>query len=128
MLLSILQTLTEGKQVEGRCTGKLNFIAGFDANTGNYREYKRIFEAFGIPYTFLADISESFDSPNDGTYRIYPGGTHAGGRGRLHQRQGHHHGRPLRHRQDLRLDEGQLLRQARRAAHADRHRQDRRAS
>jgi nitrogenase molybdenum-iron protein beta chain len=61
--------------VEGRCTGKLNFIAGFDANTGNYREYKRIFEAFGIPYTFLADISETFDSPLDGTYRIYPGGT-----------------------------------------------------
>jgi nitrogenase molybdenum-iron protein beta chain len=75
MLLSILQTLTEGKQVEGRCTGKLNLIAGFDANTGNYREYKRILEAFGIPYTFLADISETFDSPLDGHYRIYPGGT-----------------------------------------------------
>jgi nitrogenase molybdenum-iron protein beta chain len=75
MLLAILETLTEGKAVEGRCTGKLNFIAGFDANTGNYREYKRIFEAFGIPYTFLADISESFDSPLDGTYRLYAGGT-----------------------------------------------------
>ncbi len=75
MLVSILQTLTEGKRVEDRCTGKLNFIAGFDANTGNYREYKRIFEAFRIPFTFLADISESFDSPLDGTYRPYPGGT-----------------------------------------------------
>jgi nitrogenase molybdenum-iron protein beta chain len=75
MLLSILQYLTEGKQVEGRCTGKLNFIAGFDVNTGNYREYKRIIEEFGIPYTFLADISDVFDSPMDGTYRIYPGGT-----------------------------------------------------
>lgn len=75
MLLSVLQTLTTGKQVEGRCTGKLNFIAGCDFNTGNYREYKRIIEAFGIPYTFLADISESFDSPCDGTYRLYPGGT-----------------------------------------------------
>ena len=75
MLLAILQTLTEGKRVEGRCTGKLNFIAGFDANTGNYREYRRIFEAFGVPATLLADISESFDSPNDGTYRPYPGGT-----------------------------------------------------
>jgi nitrogenase molybdenum-iron protein beta chain len=75
MLLAILQTLTEGKQVEGRCTGKLNLIAGFDCNTGNYREYKRIFDAFGIPVTILADISESFDSPLDGTYRVYPGGT-----------------------------------------------------
>ena len=75
MLLSILQTLTEGKQVEGRCTGKLNLIPGFDANTGNYREYKRILKEFGIPYTMLADISETFDSPLDGTYRTYPGGT-----------------------------------------------------
>ena len=75
MLLGILQTLTENKAIEGRCTGKLNFIAGFDANTANYREYKRIFGEFGIPYTFLADISETFDSPNDGKYRIYPGGT-----------------------------------------------------
>ena len=78
MLLAILQTLTEGKAIEGRCTGKLNFIPGFDANTANYREFKRIFEAFGIPYTFLADISDTFDSPNDGTYRIYPGGTPLG--------------------------------------------------
>jgi nitrogenase molybdenum-iron protein beta chain len=75
MLAAILQTLTEGKKVEGRCTGKLNLIPGFDTNTGNYREYSRILEAFGIPHTILADISESFDSPNDGTYRPYPGGT-----------------------------------------------------
>jgi nitrogenase molybdenum-iron protein beta chain len=75
MLNAILQTLTEGKKVEGRCTGKVNIIPGFDANTGNYREYKRILDAFGIPHTVLADISDSFDSVNDGTYRIYPGGT-----------------------------------------------------
>jgi nitrogenase molybdenum-iron protein beta chain len=75
MLNAILQTLTEGKKVEGRCTGKVNVIPGFDANTGNYREYKRILEAFGIPHTVLADISDSFDSVNDGTYRVYPGGT-----------------------------------------------------
>ncbi|MFO0583867.1 MAG: nitrogenase molybdenum-iron protein subunit beta [Anaeromyxobacter sp.] len=75
MLLSILTTLTEGKKVEGRCTGKVNFIGGFDPNTGNAREYKRILEAFGAPYTFLSDISDVFDSPNDGTYRLYPAGT-----------------------------------------------------
>jgi len=75
MVLAILQTLTEGKKVEGRCTGKLNLLPGFDANTGDYREYKRILEAFGIPHTVIADIAETFDSPNDGTYRLYPGGT-----------------------------------------------------
>ena len=75
MLGSILKYLTEGKQIEGRCTGKLNLIAGCDFNTGNYREYTKILKEFGIPTTFLADISESFDSPLDGTYKIYPGGT-----------------------------------------------------
>ena len=75
MVLAILQTLTEGKRVEGRCTGKLNLLPGFDPNTGNHREYKRILEAFGIPHTLVADISDVFDSPNDGTYRLYPGGT-----------------------------------------------------
>ena len=61
MLLSILQNLTEGKQVEGRCTGKLNLIAGCDFNTADYREYKRIMKEFGVPLTVLADISDSFD-------------------------------------------------------------------
>lgn len=75
MLLAILQTLTEGKRVEDRCTGKLNLLPGFDTNTGNYREYRRILEAFGAPHTILADLSEAFDSPLDGTYRLYPGGT-----------------------------------------------------
>ncbi|MBE0595924.1 MAG: nitrogenase molybdenum-iron protein subunit beta [Desulfuromonadales bacterium] len=75
MLLSILQTLTEGKKIEGRCTGKLNLIAGCDFNTGDYREYKRILDAFGIAHTLLADISETFDAPCDGNYQVYAGGT-----------------------------------------------------
>jgi nitrogenase molybdenum-iron protein beta chain len=75
MLLAILQNLTAGKKVEGRCTGKLNLIPGCDFNTGDYREYRRILSAFGIPSTLLADISETFDSPCDGTYSVYAGGT-----------------------------------------------------
>ena len=75
MLKSILETLTAGQKIEGKCTGKLNLIPGFDGNTANIREYKRILELFGIPYTVLADISEVFDSPCDGHYRLYPGGT-----------------------------------------------------
>lgn len=75
MLLSILQSLTEDKKLEGRCTGKLNLIPGCDFNTGNYREYKRILDEFGIPATVLADISDTFDSPCDGTYHTYLGGT-----------------------------------------------------
>ncbi len=75
MLKSILETLTAGQKIDGKCTGKLNLIPGFDGNTANIREYKRILELFGIPHTVLADISDVFDSPCDGHYRLYPGGT-----------------------------------------------------
>ncbi len=75
MMLAILKYLTEGQKVEGKCTGKLNLIPGFDGSTGNVREYKRLLEAMGIPYTVMADTSEVFDTPCDGHYKLYPGGT-----------------------------------------------------
>lgn len=75
MLQSILKMLTEDQRIEGKCTGKLNIIPGFDGNVGNLREYKRICELMDIPYTMLADVSEVFDSGCDGEYRMYPGGT-----------------------------------------------------
>lgn len=75
MLKSILSYLAADKKVEGKDNGKLNLIPGFDCNTGNYREYKRLCKEMGIDVTVLADVSESFDSPLDGTYRPYPGGT-----------------------------------------------------
>ncbi len=75
MLKAILETLTADRKVEGACTGKLNLIPGFDGSTGNYREYKRLLDEMEVPHTVLADISETFDSPLDGTYRLYPGGT-----------------------------------------------------
>lgn len=75
MLRSILQDLTKDKKIEDKCTGKLNIIPGFDGNVGNLREYKRICELMGIPYTMLADVSDVFDSGCDGEYKLYPGGT-----------------------------------------------------
>ena len=75
MLKSILADLTEGQSIEGKCTGKLNIIPGFDGNVGNLREYKRICELMGIPYTMLADVADVFDSGCDGEYKLYPGGT-----------------------------------------------------
>ncbi len=75
MLKSILETLTEGKKVEGKCTGKLNLIPGFDGNMGNLHEYKKYLEAMDIPYTMLADTTAQFDAVCDGNYKLYPGGT-----------------------------------------------------
>ena len=75
MLKSILENLTKDQKVEGKCTGKLNIIPGFDGNVGNLREYKRICELMEIPYTMFADVSDVFDSGCDGEYKMYPGGT-----------------------------------------------------
>jgi len=55
---------------------KINFIGGFDGYTvGNLREVKRIFDLMGVEYTILADNSDVWDTPTDGTFRMYDGGT-----------------------------------------------------
>jgi nitrogenase molybdenum-iron protein beta chain len=54
----------------------INFLGGFDGYTvGNIREIKRIFNLFGIDYTILGDNSDVWDTPTDGTFRMYDGGT-----------------------------------------------------
>jgi len=61
----------ERKQVK-----HLNIIPGFDGYAvGNNRELKRILNLFGVPYTILSDVSDQFDTPSDGEYRMYSGGT-----------------------------------------------------
>lgn len=74
MLKAILSTLTEPVGRTGS-NGHINVIPGFDTYVGNLREIKRIFGLFGIPLTLLADNSDYLDSPNDGTFHMYPGGT-----------------------------------------------------
>ena len=55
---------------------KINFIGGFDGYTvGNLREVKRIFGLMGVEYTILADNSDVWDTPADGEFRMYDGGT-----------------------------------------------------
>ncbi|MDA8324708.1 MAG: nitrogenase molybdenum-iron protein subunit beta, partial [Nitrospiraceae bacterium] len=73
MMKGILQTVTAGKK--GDPNGKINFIPGFDTYTGDYRELARMLAAMGVAHTILADVSETYDSPNTGRYRLYPGGT-----------------------------------------------------
>src|SRR5271165_3816435 len=55
---------------------KINFIGGFDGYAvGNLREIKRLFGLMGIEYTILADNSDVWDTPTDGEFRMYDGGT-----------------------------------------------------
>jgi nitrogenase molybdenum-iron protein beta chain len=74
MMKGILTNLTEGKKKDTK-NGKINFIPGFETYIGNLREIKRIASVMGIDYTLLADNSEYLDSPNNGEYNMYPGGT-----------------------------------------------------
>ena len=73
MLKGILSTLTAGKKGEQK--KRLNIIPGFDTYIGNIREIKRLLGLMGVEHTVLADVSDAYDSPNTGEYKLYPGGT-----------------------------------------------------
>jgi len=73
MMKGILTAVTAGRK--GGPNGKINIIPGFDTYTGNYREMKRLFDIMDVKHTILADVSDIYDSPNSGEYKLYPGGT-----------------------------------------------------
>lgn len=73
MMKGILSSITAGRK--GEPNGKINIIPGFDTYTGNYQELKRLLTIMGVEHTILADVSDTFDSPNTGEYKLYPGGT-----------------------------------------------------
>ena len=77
----ILEHFWDGKagtvpKLERQPNEKINFIGGFDGYTvGNTREIKRLFDLMGVEYTILADNSDVWDTPTDGEFRMYDGGT-----------------------------------------------------
>ena len=77
----ILEHFWDGKagtvdKLERKPNSSINFIGGFDGYTvGNMREIKRIFDLFGFEYTILGDNSDVWDTPSDGEFRMYDGGT-----------------------------------------------------
>ncbi|MCL5980075.1 MAG: nitrogenase molybdenum-iron protein subunit beta [Gammaproteobacteria bacterium] len=80
-LKGILTHFWDGKAgtvpaLERQPNAKINLIGGFDGYTvGNLREVKRIFNLMGVDYTILADNSDVWDTPADGEFRMYDGGT-----------------------------------------------------
>lgn len=54
---------------------KINLFLGFDTYIGDFSEIKRIFQLFGVECTIISDPSGMLDSPADGNYRMYRGGT-----------------------------------------------------
>jgi nitrogenase molybdenum-iron protein beta chain len=55
--------------------GKINIVPGFETYLGNYRVMKRMMEEMDVEYSLLCDPSEVLDTPADGEYRMYDGGT-----------------------------------------------------
>jgi len=73
MMKGILTAVTAEKK--GEPNGKINIIMGFDTYTGDYHEIKRLLKTMGVDFTLLSDVSDIYDSPNTGEYKLYPGGT-----------------------------------------------------
>ena len=55
--------------------GKINLVPGFETYMGNYRVIHRMMKEMGVDYTLMSDPSEVLDTPADGTFRMYAGGT-----------------------------------------------------
>lgn len=55
--------------------GKINIVPGFETYLGNYRVMKRMMTEMGVDYSLLCDPTDVLDTPADGEYRMYDGGT-----------------------------------------------------
>ncbi|WP_330082734.1 nitrogenase molybdenum-iron protein subunit beta [Methylocystis iwaonis] len=81
VIKGVLEHFWDGKAgtapaLERKPNNSINFLGGFDGYTvGNLREVKRIFESMGVEYTLLGDNSDVWDTPTDGEFRMYDGGT-----------------------------------------------------
>ena len=80
-LLGVLQHFWDGKSgttepLTRVPNDSINFIGGFDGFVvGNMKEVRRIFDLFGVDYTLLCDPSGVWNTPTDGEFRMYEGGT-----------------------------------------------------
>lgn len=70
-------TMGEDKEYEVGSNQKINLVTGFETYLGNYRILHTMLQAMDIPYSVLSDPTEVLDTPADGQYRMYAGGTTA---------------------------------------------------
>jgi nitrogenase molybdenum-iron protein beta chain len=81
MLFAILGLLTKDASAdvvvdpEAGSRPRINVLPGFDPYVGNVREIRRLLDQLGVDVTVLGDHSDTLDSPADGEYQLYPGGT-----------------------------------------------------
>lgn len=68
-------TLNFMEDKEVGSNGKINLVPGFETYLGNYRVMKRMMKEMDVDFTLLSDPSEVLDTPADGEYHMYAGGT-----------------------------------------------------
>jgi nitrogenase molybdenum-iron protein beta chain len=74
MLEGILKHYWEGAEPVPDET--INIVPGFDGYcVGNIRELKRVLDVMGVSYRVISDASDVYDTPADGNFRMYAGGT-----------------------------------------------------
>ncbi len=56
-------------------TARSTSFPGFETYLGNFRVIKRMLNEMDVPFTFLSDPEEVLDTPADGQFRMYAGGT-----------------------------------------------------
>lgn len=54
---------------------KVNVVPGFETYLGNFRVIKRMLKEMDVGFSFLSDPEEVLDTPADGEFRMYSGGT-----------------------------------------------------
>ncbi len=68
-------TLNFMEDKEVGSNGKINLVPGFETYLGNYRVLHRMMQEMEVGYSLLCDPTEVLDTPSDGEYRMYDGGT-----------------------------------------------------
>ncbi len=68
-------TLNYMEDKEVGSNGKINIVPGFETYLGNFRVLKRMMADMGVECSLLSDPSDVLDTPADGEYRMYDGGT-----------------------------------------------------
>jgi len=76
MLAGILKNFWDGKTRVETSAPAININGGFDGYcVANNRELKRLMKEMGVEATIVSDPSDVFDTPTDGAFRMYSGGT-----------------------------------------------------
>nr|WP_318381728.1 nitrogenase molybdenum-iron protein subunit beta [uncultured Enterobacter sp.] len=75
MFEGVAKAFTQDRENHPGSQARLNVVPGFETYLGNFRVIKRMMAQMDVPCSLLSDPSEVLDTPADGHYRMYAGGT-----------------------------------------------------